>query len=221
MSSESECDDATSVQSSSSDFQQEVEGATAATANLNLNGNESYGPYADEPRANQDWIRNYRRRRREESERTEMLALRLNGTTPIEQWCKCGNCNLTKLAKPKECCCCSDLEAVNVCLSDKRILADLNDVPKCVTEHPAFEPVILGKWSLRQAADRYRTREKSHYKNTGDENKFLRAISYREFTRLVHGRIGNKRIPLPACAYNKIRQKFPSEEMTGYESDSD
>eukprot|EP00795_Rhopilema_esculentum_P011458 gene11458-21666_t len=86
MSSESECDDATSVQSSSSDFQQEVEGATAATANLNLNGNESYGPYADEPRANQDWIRNYRRRRREESERTEMLALRLNGTTPIEQW---------------------------------------------------------------------------------------------------------------------------------------
>ena len=49
--------------------------------------------------------------------------------------------------------------------------------------------------------------------------RFLRSVSYREFTRLVYGLLGNKRIPLPACAYHMIRKTFPlenGEEATGF-----
>eukprot|EP00794_Sanderia_malayensis_P002213 gene2213-biopygen1979 len=39
---------------------------------------------------------------------------------------------------------------------------------------------------------------------------FLRSIAYRDFTSLLHGYLGrSNRIPLPACAYNAVRQAFP------------
>lgn len=41
--------------------------------------------------------------------------------------------------------------------------------------------------------------------------RFLRGIAYREFTRLVHGYLGGRRIPLPACSYHAIRKAFPDE----------
>ena len=40
----------------------------------------------------------------------------------------------------------------------------------------------------------------------------------------VYGPLGNRRIPLPACAYIAIRNKFPvldKENFTGYSDDSD
>ena len=54
--------------------------------------------------------------------------------------------------------------------------------------------------------------------------RFLRIISYREFTRLIHGFLGNRRIPLPSCAYMSIRKAFPvekEEQFTGYVDESD
>lgn len=53
---------------------------------------------------------------------------------------------------------------------------------------------------------------------------FLRSVSYREFSRLVYGFLGNKRIPLPACAYAAIRKEFPcakDEEFTGFDLDEE
>ena len=49
-------------------------------------------------------------------------------------------------------------------------------------------------------------------------SRFLRSIAYREFSQLVHGYLGNRRIPLPACAYHAIRKTFLSEQeaLTGY-----
>ena len=41
-------------------------------------------------------------------------------------------------------------------------------------------------------------------------HRFLRGIAYRDFTRLIHGYLGNKRIPLPACGYDAIRKQFPT-----------
>ena len=38
----------------------------------------------------------------------------------------------------------------------------------------------------------------------------------------MYGRIGNKRIPLPACAYSEIRKQFPvnkDENFTGFDLD--
>ena len=49
---------------------------------------------------------------------------------------------------------------------------------------------------------------------------FLRSVAYREFTRMVYGPLGKKRIPLPACAYTRIRTVFlssPEEAHAGFE----
>lgn len=52
--------------------------------------------------------------------------------------------------------------------------------------------------------------------------RLFRATAYREFTQLVHGYLGPKRIPLPACAYELIRKEFSKNEdsFTGYEEDN-
>ena len=43
--------------------------------------------------------------------------------------------------------------------------------------------------------------------------RFLRSVSYRQFTRLLWDYLGNsKRYPLPCCAYNAIRKAFPSDD---------
>jgi len=49
--------------------------------------------------------------------------------------------------------------------------------------------------------------------------RFLRVVAYRQFTRLVHGRLKEKRIPLPACAYHAIRTAFheKDDDFRGYE----
>ncbi len=50
--------------------------------------------------------------------------------------------------------------------------------------------------------------------------RYLRAVSYQEFTLLVHGFLGKRRIPLPACAYFSIRSTFKAEEeFTGFEEE--
>jgi len=53
---------------------------------------------------------------------------------------------------------------------------------------------------------------------------YLRSIAYREFSHLVYGYLGRKRIPLPACAYTKIRKEFPAadkESFTGFDLDEE
>ena len=40
----------------------------------------------------------------------------------------------------------------------------------------------------------------------------MRGVAYREFTQLVHGFLGGKRIPLPARAYNKVRMEYADED---------
>ncbi len=52
--------------------------------------------------------------------------------------------------------------------------------------------------------------------------RYFRSVSYREFSRMVYGVLGTRRIPLPACAYHAIRKQFPlskDEQYTGFESD--
>ena len=54
--------------------------------------------------------------------------------------------------------------------------------------------------------------------------RYLRLIAYREFTRLVHGYLGKRRIPLPAFAHTAIRKALPSKEdepLTGFQLDED
>ena len=46
-------------------------------------------------------------------------------------------------------------------------------------------------------------------------------VAYRQFTRFVHGYLKDKRIHLPACAYNSIRSiyKEPKDNFRGYNED--
>ena len=53
---------------------------------------------------------------------------------------------------------------------------------------------------------------------------FPQCVIYREFSRMVYGVLGAKRIPLPACVYHSIRKQFPlnkDEEHAGFESDDE
>lgn len=49
--------------------------------------------------------------------------------------------------------------------------------------------------------------------------RFLRAVSYRWLVRWICGYMGwdNTR-PLPACVYHNIRQRFPTEQIRGYQT---
>ena len=50
-------------------------------------------------------------------------------------------------------------------------------------------------------------------------SSFLRSVAYRQFTYLIHGHLGGKRISLPACALHAIRNAFrdPNKKYTGFE----
>ena len=51
------------------------------------------------------------------------------------------------------------------------LAADEHKLLKCITAHPGFNAVCLKKWSLRLAADKYRTKGKQKYRQTGSEEK--------------------------------------------------
>jgi hypothetical protein len=34
--------------------------------------------------------------------------------------------------------------------------------------------------------------------------RFLQVVAFRQFTRMIHGKLNYRRIPLPACAYTAI-----------------
>ena len=91
--------------------------------------------------------------------------------------CKCGKCGITLLQNISECYCCQELDGCRESLeSDIDIVRqDLQDdeTLKCITEHPGFQPVCLEKWSLRLAALKYKTKAKKHYKQKGNEERFV------------------------------------------------
>ncbi|KAK3745187.1 hypothetical protein QZH41_008384 [Actinostola sp. cb2023] len=182
--------------------------------------------YSDEPLAGEEWIAEYNRQEKETEELEENLTRRLDGTTPTSEWCKCGHCVTRDLQNLSECYCCSELDGCVESLESDLVLQDFDDgtVPICITQHPGFNAVCLQKWSLRLAADKYRTRSKKAYKQTGSEESFLHSVAYREFSRMVYGFLGKKRYPLPACAYSAIRVTFVNrsdEGFTGFEMEEE
>jgi len=88
----------------------------------------------------------------------------------ITHKCKCGNSEIKHLVSANECACCHEIERCVTSLADALVLQDVHDQPlPCVTLHPGFRPVCLEKWSLRVSADKYRCRDRRHYKQTGSE----------------------------------------------------
>lgn len=157
---------------------------------------------ADEPLADEEWLKRYNEvKQNEELER--MPQTRLDGTEHVDSWCLCGNCNRVLLQNQSECYCCNEFDACKKPWVATLVLQDLPTI-KCITDHPRFKPFCLEKWSPRMAADKFRTKTKQRYHQTGKEESYLRSVAYWEFSRLVYGFLGNKRIPLPGCAYTAI-----------------
>ena len=57
------------------------------------------------------------------------------------------------------------------CLSSDIVVEEVGTKPKCITQHPGFSQVCLQKWSLQLAADKYKTKNKTRYRQTGSENR--------------------------------------------------
>ncbi|XP_065058641.1 uncharacterized protein LOC135686047, partial [Rhopilema esculentum] len=179
-------------------------------------------PYSDEPLADEAWLEEYRREKEEEQREEEELKKRLDGSTKLKSWCECGKCDRILLQNAMECRCCLEIDLCVEAINDELVFRELGCVPSCMTPHPGFRPVCLETWSLRLASTKYKTRKGQKYRHTGSvpEEKFLRSVSYREFTSLVYGIIGKRRVPLPACAYHAIRNKFKENDIfTGYVDD--
>eukprot|EP00794_Sanderia_malayensis_P011529 gene11530-12719_t len=173
-------------------------------------------PYPDEPLAYADWIQQYECDVESAKEEETLLQQRLEGNHIIEYWCKCGHCKTEKREGPAECKCCEENAGRTTALFDVEVVEEYGKVPECVTLHPGFDAAGLSKWTLRLACEKYRTQLYARYARMTSELKFMRAVAYRQFTQLVHGRLGEKRIPLPACAYHVIRTKFPTKEHAGF-----
>ncbi|PFX14442.1 hypothetical protein AWC38_SpisGene21396 [Stylophora pistillata] len=190
---------------------------------------EDVAPHADDPLADEEWTAKYDKEREADEELERKLKDRFNGKVEVREWClrcKCSNCGIASLQNISECYCCSELEGCIESMKSDLVLQDLfpDDTLTCITEHPGFQAVCLQKWSLRLAAGKYKTKGKQVNRQTGSEESFLRGVSYREFSRLVYGMLGSKRIPLPACAYMAIKKQFPvnkDESLTGFDLDEE
>ncbi|CAB4020702.1 Hypothetical predicted protein [Paramuricea clavata] len=66
----------------------------------------------------------------------------------------------------------------------------------------------------------FKTRDGHRYSQLGPKERFLRVVAYRQFTRMIHGKLKDRRIPLPACAYTAIHLTHNNkngDEFEGYD----
>ncbi|XP_031560222.1 uncharacterized protein LOC116296353 [Actinia tenebrosa] len=181
------------------------------------------GPYENEPLADEEWLKEYKRKKEIEDALRQKLQERIDGVDPCSNWCSCGNCNIDMLQNVYEAKCCRELDGcVEACHADS-VLEETQTPPNCIILHPGFRPICLEKWALKQSASKYKTRDKRRYNQIGKESTFLRAVAYREFCQLVYRFLGAQRIPLPACAYHAIRSTFSDqdESFIGFEFEED
>lgn len=128
-----------------------------------------------------------------------------------------------------ECLCCTEIDKI------KAKINNANDVSvTCITQHPGFDAVCLNVWVLQAAYYQYK-QEHGQASSPLSLNEYVtfmhvlidlthfyqsrkfRYIAYRQLTRWCWGWLGrNIRVTLPACAVNKIRDTFPSDNYQGF-----
>ena len=74
-------------------------------------------------------------------------------------------------SNPNEFQCRVEIEECVECLSSEMVIDEVGTKLNCVTQHLRFVQVSLQKWSLQLAADKYKTRNKTKYLQTGTENR--------------------------------------------------
>lgn len=89
----------------------------------------------------------------------------------------CGYCVVDNLENAKECKCCVELPKCADALQHRWVKEECKEELKCITQHPGFRVVCLERWSLRQAADKYKTLQNKKYKNLGAERRYFSQIN--------------------------------------------
>ncbi|XP_064614118.1 uncharacterized protein LOC135477844 [Liolophura sinensis] len=157
----------------------------------------------------------------------------------IRSRCTCGQCH--PLDSQEECIYCQEISRV----VDRIELAPGDEKPKCITEHPGFQSVVLDTDVLETAYYVYRQQygpmnlthnslicPKLKRNNKIYTRPFMyiiihnlvcrqyRYVAYRQLCRWCWKWLGKRiRVVLPACCVHKILQEFPladGEQRTGY-----
>ena len=84
---------------------------------------------------------------------------------------KCRNWSVLFIQNAYECQCCMEIEECAHALNYEDVISETAQPPNCITAHPGFRPVCLELWSLCLAADKYCTKIKREYRQTGSEEK--------------------------------------------------
>ena len=84
---------------------------------------------------------------------------------------KCGNCSLLFIQNAYECQCCMEIEEFAHSLNHEDVINETGQLPNCITAHPGFRPVCLGRWSLCLAADKYCTKIRRKSRQTESEER--------------------------------------------------
>ncbi|XP_041916074.1 P2X purinoceptor 7-like isoform X1 [Alosa sapidissima] len=125
----------------------------------------------------------------------------------VSLWCTCGNC----ATMPSE--------VENVCCREiTKVVRRMSQVPipiMCMTEHPGLEPVCLNPYSLQNIYNIYKYDYGPVRHRTEEER--LRHLAYRSFVSWCWGYLGpSRRVIIPSCVVQRIRQQFPSGDYIGF-----
>ena len=147
--------------------------------------------------------------------------------------CTCGNCSLELLQNSMVCQCCREIPRCLDSLNSDLLLKEVKEP----SDRFALIDGLFGKllrnigWSMAGNIVKPASKKREGIAVDSDLGtlcelcfklkqgtlsvficcsirRFLRSVSYREFTQLVRGQIGALRIPLPVCAYHRIRKEI-------------
>ncbi|XP_026103244.1 P2X purinoceptor 7-like [Carassius auratus] len=118
----------------------------------------------------------------------------------VSEWCTCNNC--AKMPTEEENICCKEIQKVV-----KRMM-EVPDPPKCMVEHPGFEPNCLNPYTLQNINNIYRA-DYGPVRRRNEEERF-RYLAFRSFVSWCWGYLGRSvRVVIPSCVVNRIRLQFP------------
>ncbi|XP_065069592.1 uncharacterized protein LOC135694689 [Rhopilema esculentum] len=151
----------------------------------------------------------------EDSIRPSQLRDRFERNVALNEWCACNKCSVGRLVSAREYRCCREVHAAY----GKVVFDGLSDSLSCITEHKDFK-ALVNKEVLKIVGPLLKQKNGKPYKKHAgvSENKYLRAVAYRNLVRWIFGYLGwDTARPLTACIYNFIREKYnTNNSKTGY-----
>ncbi|XP_022791782.1 uncharacterized protein LOC111331022 [Stylophora pistillata] len=135
-----------------------------------------------------------------EEEEEQILLSRFSGEEDIGDWCKCTDCSTGRPDKRR------------VWLFIRNIKETIALAMSCTLWKETNPDVDKERKSYGPSASLF----------ISHKAWFMQSVAYHQFVRLVYEYVGaSRRVPLPNCVYNSIREAFPNvdSEYKGYEEE--